>query len=215
MKQLLTLLIALLIATPAFAQQKREEAKNKAGALYYTHSGSSYVLHDNTANVDYTGTGNIVGPAFFYERIILSRFTVGVTYSSMLERSMDIKTSTATVNVVENITMTTFDFKAYFKDHRRPGWKPYLGVSFGTMAVADTLSVTTTGTTTATEEETKATVPVTFLRAGMDLTMGFGGVRIDFGQATGSRRDLESSTNYRAKYVMDGSSLAIGVFSHF
>ncbi len=215
MKKGLLLLLILSFAFPLYAQQNREEGKNKMGASYYAHSGALYVLSNKTTGYEVTGVGPLIGAAFFYERIFLSRFSMGLTYTSLMERSMDVKDGVTDINVVEKVALGSVDFRAYFKSHKRNGWKPYLGVSFGTMSASDTLTLTTAGSTTTTEETTKAVVPVTLLRGGFDLIMDYGGIRLDFGQVTGVRRDLVGSNSYRANYKMTGSSMSIAVFSHF
>ena len=212
---LLLLVFSLWSVQPLVAQQKAKELKNKVGATYYNHSGGTYTLKEKaTVNQD-SASASMVGTTFFYERIFLSRFSMGVAYSSFLEKSLDMRVGTSSINVIEKTNYTAFDFKAFFREHTRPGWKPFLGVGFGTYTVASTLAVTADGVTTATADATSATIPVTLLNWGFDYTMDATGIRMEMNQVTGTRRDLESSTDYNANYIADGTSVGIAVYSHF
>ncbi len=194
---------------------KIKEPKSKAGATYHSHAAGSYTLVNTTSSAEGSGSGNLVGTVFFYDRLFLDRFSAGLRFSSFLERSMDVTIGTSTVNILETASFWSMDFKAFFKDHMRPGFKPFLGVSYGNYTVKSTLTTTTTGSATTTEDNTAATIPVTVLSGGFDYIFGFGGVRLEAGQVTGSRNDLDSSSTYRASYQYGGSTLGISVYAFF
>ena len=210
-KYILLALVLILAASPAMAQRKKKEPKNKLGVAYYTLSGAEYTLQ-STTDIS-TATGNMIGPAFFYERVFLSRFSAGLKYATGLDRSMDLNLDGNTVSVVETTALASFDFKAYFKNHESPGMKPYLGVGFGTLTSSS--EVTTITSTSNDTGNTSATVPITTLNFGFDYMMEFGAVRVDLGTTSGRRRDLEGHSDYKALYQMDGTSVAIGVYSFF
>lgn len=212
-KYLFVALAILLLASPALAQRKVKEPKNKIGFSQINHTGAIYELESaSTTQVD-TDTGKMVGLGIFYERVFQSRFSAGLKYSTGLDRSLNLNIDGNRVSVVEATKLTSFDFKAYFKDHSAAGLKPYLGVGWGTMV--STSTVTTIATSGNTEGTTTASVPITSLNLGFDYLMEFASVRFDLGNATGSRRDLTSHSAYKANYTMDGSSVAIGVYSFF
>ena len=214
-KYLFVALAILLLASPAMAQRKVKEPKNKLGVAQYRHTGAIYELQSVSTGAITTGTGVMVGPAFFYERVFKSRFSAGLKYSTGLDRSLSLSLDGSAISVVETTTLTSFDFKAYFKDHSAPGFKPYLGVGWGTLASTSAVTTTAAGSSSSSEGSTTATVPITSLNFGFDYVMEFGAVRFDLGNATGSRRDLTSHSAYKANYTMDGSSVAIGVYSFF
>lgn len=212
MKRFLIVLITLLLATsPAWAQVRKKEPKNKFGAMHYTHSGGQYTLQSatDTSTVDEP----LIGAGFYYERVFQSRFSAGLKFSSFLERSLTQTLDGNTVTTVENTTMFTLDFKAFFKDHMMNGFKPFMGVAFGTYAPSST--VTTIEATGNTEGTTTASVPITSLSVGFDYVLDFGGVRFEAGAVNGKRRDLEGHDTYTANYQYDGSAVSIGVFSFF
>ncbi|OGG96440.1 MAG: hypothetical protein A2508_00770 [Candidatus Lambdaproteobacteria bacterium RIFOXYD12_FULL_49_8] len=204
-------LLLLLMASPAMAQRKQKEPGNKLGVAYFALSGTEYTLQSSTSIT--TGSEPMVGPAFFYERVFLSRFSAGVKYASGLDRSLDMWIDGNTVSIVEKTVLTSFDFKAYFKDHSSSGLKPYLGVGFGNLVSSSV--VTTIAASGNTEGNTSATVPTTTLNLGADYLLEFGAVRFDFGTTTGRRRDLDGHTTYKALYKMDGASFSVGVYSFF
>jgi len=208
----LIFLILILGATgPAWAQKKKKEPKNKFGAIHYTHTGAQYTLSSATSTS--TASDDLVGAGFFYERLFLSRFSAGFKWSSFLERSTTHSLDSNTVTVLEKTSMTTFDFKAFFKDHMQNGMKPFLGVSFGTYAPKST--ITTIATAGNTEGSTAASVPITGLSFGFDYILDFGGVRVEGFSITGKRRDLTGHDTYIANYRYDGSALSVGVYSFF
>jgi len=208
---LLFLILILGASSPLWAQKKVKEPKNKFGAIHYTHTGAQYTLSSATGSA--TASDDLVGAGFFYERLFLSRFSAGLKYSGFLERSLTQSLDGDTISTVETTTMTTLDFKAFFKDHSQSGMKPFLGVSFGTYAPMSV--VTTIAAAGNTEGSTAASVPVTGLSFGFDYILEFGGVRVEGYSITGKRRDLTSHDTYIANYRYDGSALSIGVYSFF
>ncbi|MDX2469963.1 MAG: hypothetical protein QNL04_05230 [SAR324 cluster bacterium] len=212
---LLLLAFSLWGFAPLAAQEKIKEKKNKMGATYYNHSGGTYTLKEKSSGYNDSASDSMVGTTFFYERIFLSRFSIGVAYSSFLEKSLDMYVGTNTINVIEQTSYTAVDFKAFFREHARPGWKPFLGVGFGTHTVASAMTITADSATTTSTDATAASIPVTMLNWGFDYTMDATGIRMEMNQVTGTRRDLESSDTYSANYIVDGTSVGIAVYSHF
>lgn len=215
MKVGLLLLVFSLWSIPQLAaQEKAKELKNKMGATYLNHSGGTYTLGEKTSGNQDSASDSMVGTTFFYERIFYSRFSMGFAYSPLLEKSLDMKVGTNIINVIEKTTYSVFDFKAFFREHTRPGFKPFLGVGFGTYSVASAMLITDSANVT-TEDATTASIPVTMLNLGFDYTMTNTGIRMEMNQVTGTRRDLESSDTYNANYRVDGTSVGIAVYSHF
>ena len=210
MKKLPLLLFAISLVTfaqPLFAKVK--ESTLKFGVLHQTQMNSEYTLSGATGS----GNENLVGVSFFMEKVFLSRFSAGMRFSSMLARSNNYTASGNTVVAVETTGMTTFDFKAFFRGHDRPGMKPYLGVSFGSYTPATEINTISGGT--ATSSTTSATVPVTILSVGMDYTMDMGGIRADLGIVTGKQNDYTNTTYTTSTYNYGGTAISIGVFSFF
>lgn len=209
---LLTLLAALLLFGASAQAAAKREPKNKFGIVYYTLGGPSYELRDTGNTSIDTVSAPLIGAAFTYDRLFYGRFSAGLKFSVQpMERVMDMNLGGTAINAVEKSTLMTFDFKAFFQPHDRPGFKPYLGVGFGQIAAStETATIAATSTTGA----TSATVPISVLSLGLDHITDFGGVRVEGSLVTGTRRDLES-TDYLAKYNFDGIGISIGVFSFF
>ena len=218
--KILTIIICslLILTTDVFAARKREP-KNKAGAVYYTHSGSELTLRSNSTGAEDSSSDPFIGAVFFYDRIFLSRFSAGIKFSSFLERNMEFNIDGSKVDVLEKVTMIMLDFKAYFKDHSANGLKPYIGVGYGQYQVDSKISVTASGSATTEEDKqtVKATIPVTAINVGFDYFTDFGGIRAEGGVITGSRNDLSNSDSdgYKAKYQASGFVASIGVYSFF
>ena len=210
------LLIASLIgfgALPAKAQ-KLKIPTTKIGATYHTHNTGNYTLTDQTTGESGDASGSLIGIAWFVEHLFMDRFSAGFKYGYGLERSMDIEVGTTQLEILESASFWALEFRAFVEDNLRPGLKPFLGVSYGNYSVTSTITIVpATGTTS--EETTTATIPYTMLSGGADYTFGFGGVRLEIGQATGQRNDLEGSDTYYASYNYDGSIVAISVFVFF
>ena len=206
--------LLLMLTTSAVAQRKPKEPSNKAGAIHYTQSGSTYTLKDNSTSLSVSASDTIVGAAFFYERLFKSKFSAGLQYSSFLERSIEFSIGTNELNVVEATALTIIDFKAFFKDHSRPGFKPYIGVGFGQYTMASTIS-TTDSTGSTSDSTTEAVVPVTILNLGADYFRDFGGFRLNVGVVSGKRNDLTSNDTYQATYQATGVVFGISVYSLF
>ena len=210
-RTLLTLLLLGLLTLPALAQQNKKEPNTKIGAFHYTHSGAQYPLSDSTSSS--TASDDLIGAGFFYERVFLSRFSAGLKYSSLLDRSLVQTVGGQTVTTVEQTALASFDFKAFFKDHSSNGFKGFLGVGFGSYTPKST--VTTIAASGNTEGNTGAAVPISSLSVGFDYLLDFGGVRVEAYSITGSRRDLTGHPSYTANYRYDGSAFEVGVFSFF
>ena len=211
------LLFCPLFVDPA-AAQVRDEPKNKAGVIHYTHTGANYNLLSNETASTVDASEPLVGAVIFYERIFQSRFSAGLKYSSFLERNMETTIDDNELVILEAVTLFNLDVKAYFSDHLLPGFKAFLGVAFGNYTVTSTVTTTSTnddGTTTSTEGQTTATVPITVMNVGFDLMSDFGGIRIAAGLPTGKRNDFEGHTEYKAAYDYSGAVVTIGVFSFF
>ena len=211
----LLILLAFFSVESVFAQEKVKENKNKMGATYYNHSGGTYTLTEKATGSGASTSDNMVGTTFFYERIFYSRFSIGLAYSPLLEKTLEMNVGTNSIDAIEKTNYTAFDFKAFFKEHTRPGLKPFLGVGFGTYTVATTMDVTAASATTSSEDTTGVSIPVTLLNAGFDYAMMNSGIRFEMNQVTGSRKDIESSDTYKANYRVDGTSIGIAVYSHF
>ena len=219
MKTILILICSLFLLTSNTLAARRKEPKNKAGAVYYTHSGSQYTLISNATGNSISSNAAFIGVAFFYERLILSRFSAGLKFSSFLERSMALTLDNNKIDVLEKVTLFMLDFKAFFKDHTSSGLKPFIGVGYGQYNVSSSISVTASGSTTTQEDKqtTKVTIPVTSLNFGFDYFTDFGGIRLEGGLLTGNRSDLSNSDSdgYKAKYQASGATASVGVYSFF
>lgn len=188
--------------------------KTKIGATHHTHATGDYTLTEQSTGSNGSASGNLIGFAFFAERLFLDRFGAGFKYGYGVERSFDMQVGTSSLEVLENATFWSLEFRAYVKDNISTGLKPFLGVSYGNYSVTSTITVIPlTGSTS--EEQTTATIPFTMLSAGADYTFGFGGVRLEAGQVTGKRNDLESSSVYYAAYNYNGSVVGISVYAFF
>lgn len=219
MKAIVLGICTLLLLVSDLAAARKREPLNKAGAVYYTHSGSEYTLRSNATRTDQTVSDPFIGVVFFYDRIFLSRFSAGFKFSSFLERNMSLNIDGNTLDVLETVTLMMLDFKAYFKDHSSGGFKPYIGVGYGQYQVKSKISETPAGSSTTEEgkQTTKATIPVTAINFGFDYFTDFGGIRMEGGVITGSRNDLSNSESdaYKAKYQASGVIASIGVYSFF
>jgi hypothetical protein len=188
--------------------------KTKFGATHHTHTTGDYTLTEQGTGNTGSASGSLVGFALFAERLFLDRFSAGFKYGYGLERSFEMQVGTSSLEVLENATFWALEFRAFAKDNISTGLKPFLGVSYGNYTVTSTITIIpTTGSTS--EEQTGATIPYTMLSAGADYTFGFGGIRIEAGQVTGKRNDLESSSVYYAAYNYNGSIVGISVYSFF
>lgn len=195
----------------AAKEKKLEDSKNKAGAINMTLSGGSYKLKTSTDNG--SGTTAVKGMVLFYERLITKRFSVGLSYSSFLERTMEFDVGSSTNTILETGSMFTIDFKSYFKSHIRTGFKPYVGVGFGTVTLSSKVTTDTSGTES--EGTTGASIPITALSIGADYLVDFGGVRADLSIITGGRDDTSGHDTYNATYTLTGTSFGIAVFGFF
>jgi hypothetical protein len=188
--------------------------KSKIGATHHTHSTGDFELDETASSASGSASAPMVGFALFYERLFLDRFSAGFKYGYGLERSMEASVGTNDLEILETASFWSLEFRAFVKDNIRPGLKPFLGVTYGNYSVKSVITIIpSTGTTT--EEETAATIPFTMLSFGADYTFGFGGVRLEVGQSTGKRNDLEGSSTYRTTYNYDGSVVGISVYSFF
>jgi len=213
-KKIVTLLIVTLFCPfgAAFAV-KVADLKHKAGAVNFAHSGAKFTLENKSSAASANGSTELKGTTLFYERLLTRGFSVGLTFSTFLERSMDVDVGSDKNAVVETVTMYSIDFKSYLSEHKRKGWKPYFGVGFGSYNVSSTIKTTSGGTTT--EGSSSATVPLTIFSLGADYVFSFGGVRIDYALTTGKREDTDGHSTYNADYNYTGTSLGIAVFSFF
>ncbi len=204
----------LLAGTGNSFAAKPKIPKTKIGATHHTHNTGDYTLSEQGTSSTGTASGSLVGFALFAERLFFDRFSAGFKYGYGLERSMSMQVGTNTLEILENASFWSLEFRAFVKDNLRPGLKPFLGVSYGNYSVTSTITILPTGGS-KTEDQTAATIPFTMLSAGADYTFGFGGVRAEIGQVTGKRNDLESSSTYYGSYNYDGSILGISVYSFF
>ncbi|MBU3914582.1 hypothetical protein KKA14_03525 [bacterium] len=188
--------------------------KNKAGAIYYSQSGSEYTLVNKLTAGSGSDSDSLIGTVFFYERMFLDRFSMGFKYSSFLERNLSFEEGTNTLDVLETASFWSLDFKAFFRDNMRPGLKPFLGVSYGNYSLSSAITISPAAGSSS-EETTTATIPVTILSTGFDYVFGFAGVRIEVGQSTGSRNDPDGSSTYRAAYQYGGLISSVSVYSFF
>lgn len=193
---------------------KLEVPKNKAGATHHTYSTGEFTLSSQSTSDSGAASVNLIGFALFYERLFLDRFSAGFKYGFGLERSQELEVGTSTLKVLETASFWALEFRAYISDNLNPGFKPFMGVSYANYTVKSAISILP-ASGSITEDETSASIPVTVLSFGADYTFGFGGIRLEIGQATGKRNDLESSTDYYASYIYDGSIIGISVYSFF
>ncbi len=208
---LILLCVSFVCTSSAFAQWRKKVPKNKLGAIYATVVGTTYELTNRTPdNVNSgkseSGSSQIVGAVFFYERIFLGRFSAGIEATSFLERQMELKVGTEVVDVVEKSKMIALDFKAFYRDHAIRGVKPYLKVGFGTLKMESDLKMAAAGTSTS----TSADIPITLLALGFDYILEAGGFRFEVGSVTGERKDL-GDEKFTAEYQAHGTTASIGV----
>lgn len=189
--------------------------KTKVGALYHSHATGNYLIWEktNSANQD-KAADNLVGFGLFAERIFLDRFGAGVKLGYGLERNLALTVGSNAIQSLETASFWSLDFKAFVRDHTRPGLKPFLGVGYGNYTTQSTLSIIPSSGSVS-EDKTKATIPFTVLSAGMDYTFGMGGFRLEGAISTGKRTDLESSSTYFATYDFTGAIFNFSVYSFF
>ena len=203
-----------LVSTSATAQRKIKVPKSKIGATHHTHSTGDFELDEKASTSDGSISSPLVGFALFYERLFLDKFSAGFKYGYGLERSMETTVGTNDLEILETASFWSLEFRAFVKDNIRPGLKPFLGVAYGNYSVNSTITIIPSAGA-ETEEETSATIPFTMLSFGADYTFGFGGIRLEVGQTTGKRNDLDGSDTYRVTYNYDGSIVGISVYSFF
>ncbi len=188
--------------------------KNKAGALYHTHATGNFKLEEQSSGSQDVASNRLIGFGIFYERLILDRFSAGFKYGYGLERNMSMTVGTNKVEILETASFWEFEFKAFVRDNLRPGFKPFLGVGWGTYTAASTLSIIPSSGTN-TEENTSASIPFTVLSMGFDYVFGFGGCRLEGGMTSGKRTDLKGSSTYYATYDYNGAIVNFSVYSFF
>ncbi len=211
--KLITIILTLLVINvgTVFAASL-EGIKNKMGGVNYRHSNANYTLTNTSTTASGSDETQIIGTAIFYERMLTGRFSLGFTFSNLLERTSKVSVGAVTYSSLETISMYSIDFKSYFKIHKREGWKPYMGVSFGSYTTA---SVLTDTSGIISEKETGAVIPTTSLSFGYDYVLEFGGLRFDYTLMSGKRSD-DSYTGHNATYDYTNSSVfGIGVYSFF
>ncbi|MCP4298630.1 MAG: hypothetical protein GY786_23830 [Proteobacteria bacterium] len=213
--KLITIILTLLVINiSTVSAASLEGIKNKMGGINYTHSTANYILTNTTTSATGSDAIAIKGTTIFYERMLTGRFSLGFTYSSFLERTSEFSVGSVSYSSLEKISMYSIDFKSYFEIHKREGWKPYMGVSFGSYTAASELTVNTLGTLT--DEKTGATIPTTSLSFGYDWVLEFGGLRFDYTMMSGKRSDSDTYTGHKATYDYTNSSVfGIGVYSFF
>lgn len=189
--------------------------KTKVGALYHSHATGNYTIWEQTTSSNQDrASDNLVGFGLFAERIFLDRFGAGIKLGYGLERNLSLTVGSNTIQALEAASFWSLDFKAFVRDHTRPGLKPFLGVGYGNYTTQSTLSVIS-GSGTVAEDKTGATIPFTSLSAGMDYTFGMGGFRLEGAISTGKRTDLDSSSTYFATYDYTGAIFNFSVYSFF
>ena len=208
-------LLSLLLGLNVASAKGTDGIKNKMGGNYLTIAGAEYTLDSKTTTDTGSDSTNVTGFMLFYERLLTSRFGLGASYSVQAERSGEMTVGTDKNETLETSSLYTVDLKAYFKDHKRAGLKPYAGVSFGSITAKTTITTTASGASTSTEGETKATVPLTILSFGFDYLYEFAGFRVDWSLTTGKREDRESHSSYNATYNYAGSAIGLTVYSFF
>ena len=204
----------ILGSISATAQTRVKVPKSKIGATHHTHSTGDFELDEKATTLEGSSSAPLVGFALFYERLFLDKFSAAFKYGYGLERSMETTIGTNELEILETASFWALEFRAFVKDNIRPGLKPFLGVAYGNYSVNTTITIIPTAGS-ETEEETSATIPYTMLSVGADYTFGFGGIRLEAGQTTGKRNDLEGSDTYRVTYNYDGSVVGISVYSFF
>ncbi|MDH5561717.1 MAG: hypothetical protein OEY59_12780, partial [Deltaproteobacteria bacterium] len=168
----------------------------------------------STTTLDSAATP-LSGTTLFYERMLTGRFGLGLTFSSFLERSFQLTIGTDIYDILETVTAMSFDFKTYFSEHKKEGWKTYMGVSFGQYTVASTI-VKTDSNGATTDGKTGATVPTTSLSFGVDYVLEFGGFRMDTAIINGKRYDKTGFDLHDAVYDYSTTTVVeLGVFSFF
>ncbi len=203
-----------LVSISAKAQTRIKVPKSKIGATPHTHSTGNFELDAKASTDEGSVSGSLVGFALFYERLFLDKFSAAFKYGYGLERSMETTIGTDDLEILETASFWSLEFRAFVRDNIRPGLKPFLGVAYGNYSVNSTITIIPTAGTES-EEDTSATIPFTMLSLGADYTFGFGGIRLEAGQTTGRRNDLDSSDTYRVTYNYDGSVVGISVYSFF
>lgn len=211
----LGVLLIIFTGTGNVFAAKIKVPKTKVGALYHSHATGNYLLWEsaNSSNQD-KDSDNLVGFGLFAERIFLDRFGAGIKLGYGLERNLSLNVGSNSIQALETASFWSLDFKAFVRDHTRPGLKPFLGVGYGNYTTQSTLSVIPASGSVS-EDKTGATIPFTTLSAGMDYTFGMGGFRLEGAISTGKRTDLESSSTYFATYDFTGAIFNFSVYSFF
>lgn len=213
MKKISFLLICSLLAVfHSVLAQNIVFPANKLGVFYWELRAPKYTLDNQTD--DGSDSKAMAGPVLYYERILSDVFTIGLKYGSGLRREMNIKLGNDEVNIKETASYQALEFKSYGTKHRKSGFKPYLAVSYGMLST--TSSITTKPSAgAATEDETKAVIPIKAWCLGVDYLLWKLAFRLEIGQSNGDRIDRESSDTYQATYDFNSFTSGIGLAYFF
>lgn len=214
MKRLFIFLIVFLISTSVYAQYNRKNFKEptiKMGVEHASIIDAAFSIKNTTTFAAVDSRDDGVGAVFNAEYVIKSRYGIGFHYGT-INREHTFTFEATDLTAEDAITVQLFDFRTYFMNHMRNGFKPNAGVMFGTYDVTTNY---TTSNAALSDKSTSAKADVVGLHIGTDYIMDAGGVRFSLGYMDGNSVDEDSITDYRAMYDFSSTTLNIGFFLFF
>ena len=201
------------VALPAgSALAQADDPTIKIGLTYNSASGGNYTLEETGSGTEASNSDPIVGTGLFAEWIVLGR--IGLELSSTvlpLERTYDLESGGTTISsVTEQVTFLTYGANLYFNRRLNRGLQYFAGLGAGTMGVSQDFKNGTLG-----DQSSSVTIPLTWLKGGVDWLIKGGGGRLQFVSFTGSAVDTDSISGYKQNYEYNLGVISLGVFVFF
>ena len=204
--------LILLIFPAASALAQTRDPTIKIGLTYNLASGGNYTLEETSSGTETSNSDVLVGTGLFAEWIVLGR--VGLELASTvlpLERSYDLESGGTTVSsVTEQATLLTYGANLYFNRRVERGLQYFAGLGAGSLGVSQDFKNGTLG-----DQSSSVTIPVTWIKGGVDWLIQGGGGRIQYSSFTGSAVDTDAITGYKQTYEYNLGVISLAVFVFF
>lgn len=206
------LLAAALAFGSAAAQAQSDQPSIKIGITHNTVAGASYTLKETASGTELDNSDPLVGTMLFAEWVVLGRVGLELGATPLpLERSYELEDGGTTVSsVTEQAQLITVGANLYFNRRVDRGLQYLAGVGAGTLAVSQDFKNGTLG-----DQSSSVTIPLTWVRAGLDYVIEGGGGRLTYTQFFGSLRDTEEIDGYTQTYEYNLGAISLGVFVFF
>jgi len=212
--RLAILLVPLRVAVWALAARAQgvDQPTIKIGLNHQIVTGASYTLEDTAGTTSVSNSDTMTGTELFLEWLIFNRVGLELGASvTPLERTYELESGGTTVSeVTESAQLIVFGANLYLNRRTSRGFQYLIGVGGGTLTVSHEFKNGSLG-----NQSSSLTLPVTFIKVGVDYLIRGGGARLQFSSFTGSARDIDEISGYKQTLDYNLGILGLGVFIFF